>query len=132
MTYNTEDEIIEKLNKEEMENKNIINIKKMIEEIGEIIIQKNHDYGSASFVLGKKGTFVHLFDKIKRLESLIWKELDPKVNESIIDTYKDIIGYSIIGLCICKIEKESGSLQECMDLLNNVKLVMENNNNNKN
>lgn len=74
-------------------------IKGITDEVSKILIQKNKEYGSASFDLGLNGNMVHLWDKIKRYRTLIEKKSEPSF-ESIEDTLKDIIGYAIIGLHI--------------------------------
>ncbi len=77
--------------------------------ITEILIKKNQDYGGASFDLGTIGNMVHLWDKIKRYRNLIEKTLNDKSEpnfESLEDTLKDIIGYSIIGLIILEHESQ--------------------------
>jgi len=73
-------------------------IKAITDEVTAILLQKNQDYGGASFDLGINGNMVHLWDKVKRYRNLI-ENPDKQINfESLNDTLKDIIGYSIIGL----------------------------------
>jgi hypothetical protein len=81
-------------------------INAITEEITEILISKNQDYGGASFDLGLNGNMVHLWDKIKRYRHLVENKNMPKF-ESIEDTLKDIIGYGIIGLII--LQKETNT-----------------------
>lgn len=76
-------------------------ITEITEEITNLLIEKNKDYGSASFDLGLNGNMVHLWDKIKRYRTLIENKAEPNF-ESIDDTLKDIMGYAIIGLHILK------------------------------
>ncbi|MCB0748178.1 MAG: DUF1599 domain-containing protein [Ignavibacteriae bacterium] len=75
-------------------------IKQITDNISEMLLKKNEDYGGASFDLGLNGNMVHLWDKVKRYKSLIGKCNKNPNFESIEDTLKDIIGYSIIGLHI--------------------------------
>lgn len=79
-------------------------IKEITDEISKLLIQKNKDYGSASFDLGLTGNMVHLWDKIKRYRTLVENKSEPSF-ESIEDTLKDIIGYAIIGLHILRDNK---------------------------
>jgi hypothetical protein len=83
-------------------------LKKMADPIIQTLIKKNQDYGGASFDLGLTGNMVHLWDKVKRYKTLVERKLisngEPNF-ESIQDTLKDIIGYSLIGLII--LENES-------------------------
>jgi hypothetical protein len=75
-------------------------IKKITDEVTEILLKKNQDYGGASFDLGLNGNMVHLWDKVSRYRSLIQNSQTTPNFESIDDTLKDIIGYAIIGLHI--------------------------------
>lgn len=75
-------------------------IKKITDEMIEILLKKNEDYGGASFDLGLNGNMVHLWDKVRRYRSLV-ENCNEKPNfEGLDDTLKDIIGYAIIGLHI--------------------------------
>lgn len=87
-------------------------IKKIFDEMVAILLKKNQDYGSASFDLGLNGNMVHLWDKIKRYRTLVENKNSNKMPpnfESIEDTLKDIIGYSVLGLIMLDGEIESSS-----------------------
>lgn len=75
-------------------------IKKITDEVTEILLKKNQDYGGASFDLGLNGNMVHLWDKVSRFRSLIGRDKKEPNFESLEDTLKDIIGYAVIGLHI--------------------------------
>lgn len=75
-------------------------IKKITDEITQILLKKNQDYGGASFDLGLNGNMVHLWDKVSRYKTLLSKYNQNPNFESLEDTLKDIIGYAIIGLHI--------------------------------
>lgn len=75
-------------------------IKKITDEVTEILLKKNQDYGGASFDLGLNGNMVHLWDKVSRFRSLISKDSENPNFESLQDTLRDIIGYAVIGLHI--------------------------------
>jgi len=75
-------------------------IKKITNEMIEILLKKNEDYGGASFDLGLNGNMVHLWDKVSRYRSLVEKCNEKPNFEGLDDTLKDIIGYAIIGLHI--------------------------------
>ncbi|HEV7332541.1 MAG TPA: nucleotide modification associated domain-containing protein [Flavisolibacter sp.] len=84
-------------------------LKKMMEEVIQILLKKNEDYGGASFDLGLNGNMVHLWDKVKRYKTLIERKLlqgESPNFESIQDTLRDIIGYALIGLVILKTDGE--------------------------
>lgn len=75
-------------------------IKTITDDLTEILLKKNKDYGSASFDLGLNGNMVHLWDKVKRYKTLIENYEKAPNFEGLEDTLKDIIGYAIIGLHI--------------------------------
>ena len=77
------------------------------EDIIQILLKKNADYGGASFDLGLNGNMVHLWDKVRRYRTLVEKNNKGESPnfESIEDTLKDIIGYAIIGQIILNNEK---------------------------
>jgi len=77
-------------------------VREVTENVIQTLLKKNADYGGASFDFGLNGNMVHLWDKIKRYRTMVEnknKGIDPNF-ESIEDTLKDILGYSIIGLLI--------------------------------
>ena len=71
------------------------------DEVVQLLIQKNHDYGDSFSKLyqeyGDISTAIRLSDKIERFKKLITTEQKVK-DESIDDTLKDLIGYSILAL----------------------------------
>lgn len=77
-------------------------IKKITDEVTDILLKKNQDYGGASFDLGLNGNMVHLWDKVSRYRSLVQSNPNNPNFENIEDTLRDIIGYAIIGLHITK------------------------------
>lgn len=82
-------------------------IRLITEDIIQILLKKNADYGGASFDLGLNGNMVHLWDKVRRYRTLVEKNNKGESPnfESIEDTLKDIIGYAIIGQIILNNEK---------------------------
>ena len=83
------------------------NLKEITDDVIQILLKKNVDYGGASFDLGLNGNMVHLWDKIKRYRTLVENQnigLEPNF-ESVQDTLKDIMGYAIIGLLILDDDK---------------------------
>lgn len=72
-------------------------------EVANIVIRKQWDYGQEN-ILGapfgpETGIVVRLWDKISRLKNLLESENEPN-NESIEDTYIDIIGYALLALMV--------------------------------
>lgn len=82
-------------------------LKRLTNDVIQMLLKKNQDYDSASFDLGLNGNMVHLWDKVKRYRNLVEKMhikgAGPNF-ESVEDTLKDIIGYALIGLIILKEE----------------------------
>ena len=76
-------------------------IKKLYEEMSELITAKNENYGDSFSKQYQKYGMVsvemRLNDKMLRLEQLVAGEKD-KVGESVEDTLKDIIGYATLAL----------------------------------
>ncbi len=67
-------------------------------EVSTILANKQRDYGPNNIArFAEKGLILRLHDKIARLENLLEKGHEA-ANESIEDTYLDIIGYSVIGM----------------------------------
>ena len=67
-------------------------------DVANILAKKQKDYGPNNIArFAEKGLILRLHDKIARLENLLSKNYEAS-NESIEDTYLDIIGYSVIGM----------------------------------
>ena len=77
----------------------IVNIAK---EIAELVEKKDNDYNHAfSKTLKEYGNvayFLRIDDKLNRLKNLMLNKNSAEVNESIEDTLKDIIGYTLLML----------------------------------
>jgi hypothetical protein len=70
----------------------------LIMPISEILIRKQRDYGHENIArFGRTGLLVRTHDKVARLENLEAKQAPPS-NESVVDNYIDVIGYSAIGI----------------------------------
>ena len=71
-------------------------------EIAELVEKKDKDYNSAfSKTLKEYGNvayFLRIDDKLNRLKNLMLNNSNAEVNESIEDTLKDIIGYTLLML----------------------------------
>ena len=76
------------MNKEEM--------KKICEEVKELLIQKNKTYGDNNITkIGKLGILTRIEEKIERLKNMMKNDIEDK--ESKEDSWKDIAGFAIIG-----------------------------------
>lgn len=75
-------------------------LQKIANEIIELVCKKNADYGNSFFYtresFGAKATVIRLWDKITRFEVLTRDK--PQSDETIEDTLKDIVGYSLLEL----------------------------------
>ena len=71
-------------------------------EIAELVEKKDKDYNHAfSKTLKEYGNvayFLRIDDKLNRLKNLMLNNNDPVVNESVEDTLKDIVGYTLLML----------------------------------
>ena len=71
-------------------------------EIAELVEKKDKDYNSAfSKTLKEYGNvayFLRIDDKLNRLKNLMLNNTNAEVNESVEDTLKDIIGYTLLML----------------------------------
>jgi hypothetical protein len=75
--------------------------------IVELVCQKQHDYGHGNINnFGVIGIGIRLCDKIARIKNLE-NQPTPK-NESLIDSYVDIVGYAMIAIML---DEESFQLQ---------------------
>lgn len=68
--------------------------------VSETLCKKQRDYGPDNIArFSHKGLILRLHDKVARLENLLMSGADAQ-NESLEDTYMDIIGYSVIGMML--------------------------------
>ena len=86
-----------------------MSIKEIATEVAELVEKKNHDYNN-SFdktlsEYGDTAYFLRIEDKLSRLKSLSKKEA-AVVNESVEDTLKDIIGYTLLMINSKRNKKE--------------------------
>ena len=67
-------------------------------DIHTILVKKQRDYGPDNIArYGQMGLTIRTHDKIARLENLISSGAEPE-NESVVDTFIDIVGYSAIAM----------------------------------
>jgi hypothetical protein len=67
-------------------------------EVMTTLVKKQRDYGPENISrFGRQGLLIRCHDKVARLENLLASGNTPE-NESIHDTYMDIVGYSAIGI----------------------------------
>ena len=79
----------------------IANVDEIMKEIRELLIKKQQKYGKYNISkFGEKGVLIRSNDKIERLTQLIWNNVPEPLDETIEDTWRDLAGYSIIGLMV--------------------------------
>ena len=67
-------------------------------EVAELVISKQKDYGQNNILdFGELGVLIRLNDKVARLKNLWGKK---PTNESLTDTWMDIVGYGLIALML--------------------------------
>ena len=83
----------------------------LINNMIEIIIEKNEMYGSSVFEHGELGLFIRLCDKFSRLKHIIQPngkqftvDLTDEQRKALNDTVLDIFGYSILWLYLIKFD----------------------------
>jgi hypothetical protein len=68
-----------------------------IEDMHDLLVSKQHDYGHTNIMMfGNTGIGIRICDKIARLSTLLDRGAKPQ-NESVFDTWCDIVGYSTIA-----------------------------------
>lgn len=81
----------------------IANVWSVMDEAGNLLIRKHHDYGPRNISQSPGGPLnglrVRMWDKTARLNNLIDKGVDPQ-NESLKDTFIDLLNYSAIALLV--------------------------------
>ena len=92
-------------------------VHKVAKEVADLVISKQRDYGPKnimnSVVAPELSIAVRLNDKLVRLANLVQNGKTPN-NESLRDTWVDIIGYGLVGLMVHDqtflnpLEKEDG------------------------
>jgi hypothetical protein len=85
------------------------NIQMQCEEIADLLIRKNNDYGNSVQEqfneYGLTSILIRLDDKLKRLKSLLKNQQKVK-DETIIDTLEDMAGYAVLGSICLQIKLE--------------------------
>lgn len=70
------------------------------EDMWRTLCSKQNDYGPNNIArFGSSGVLLRMHDKVARLENLIGNGLTVE-NESLHDTYLDLVGYSVIGMML--------------------------------
>jgi hypothetical protein len=69
------------------------------------LIKKQQDYGSKAIIDSPggalNGILIRMHDKLSRANNLVFNKREPK-NESLEDTFLDIIGYSLIAILVLR------------------------------
>lgn len=66
------------------------------------ICQKQHDYGHDNILwAGEDGLLVRMHDKTARIRNLMSRG-DVAANESLEDSWLDVVGYALIGIMLCE------------------------------
>ena len=79
---------------------NLKELQNILKEIEILLKRKNEMYGDENIIkIGEEGIIVRLDEKLERLKHLIKMKKDPP-EETIEDTWKDIVGYGLIGIML--------------------------------
>lgn len=72
------------------------------QELQDLFVSKQRDYGHGNILrYGIQGIEVRLSDKLQRLANLAKNGTDP-ANESVIDSWSDVVGYCVLALMVLK------------------------------
>lgn len=72
-----------------------------LDRICRLVISKQHDYGTRNILrYGHDGIKVRISDKIERVRNLRSKPDGAARNESLSDSWDDIVGYGLVGLML--------------------------------
>lgn len=78
-------------------------IHEIANEIADLVISKQKDYGIGNILKSpagpEPGIIVRIGDKLNRLWNLLSKKKEPK-NESLEDSWQDVAGYALIALMV--------------------------------
>lgn len=82
----------------------VANVWSIMDEIGNLLISKQLDYGPGNVSNAHggpiNGLLVRIGDKFERLKNLIKKDNIKPQHESIEDSFKDLANYGVIGLMV--------------------------------
>jgi hypothetical protein len=71
---------------------------KLDDELVELLAGKQADYGPNNILeFGNTGLMIRLHDKLARLQNLLGKRNGQASNETVDDTFTDVIGYAVVG-----------------------------------
>lgn len=74
----------------------------VLDEALDLMLRKQKDYGTGNIeAFGEAGVLVRMSDKINRLLNLYQCETPPE-NESIEDSWIDLLNYALIGVCLAR------------------------------
>lgn len=71
---------------------------KVCEDLANLRVAKNNDYGSAYTRHGLTGIVIRMWDKYARLENLTLHKTTAMVKETVKDTLLDLVNYGLLGL----------------------------------
>jgi hypothetical protein len=72
-------------------------------DIKNTLIKKNEAYGKNNIAkFGEKGVFIRVNDKYERLFQLVWEGKAEPQDETVMDTWRDMAGYSVIAMMLRK------------------------------
>lgn len=80
-------------------------VRAVMQELGDLLIQKHYDYGPKNIAESPGGPLnglrVRMWDKLARINNLFDNKRDA-VNEPLEDSFKDLANYGVIGLLVLR------------------------------
>ncbi len=73
-------------------------IRKELENVFKLLEKKNKDYANAVYKLGKTAVIIRVLDKLYRAINIEKNSVSIESSETLDDTFRDLIGYSLIFL----------------------------------
>ncbi len=83
------------------ENEAADEMKHVLDNAFDLWLKKHQSYGPHNIsTFGERGLVVRMWDKLQRLVRLVWNGAANSLDETIEDTYMDILVYAAIALCV--------------------------------
>jgi len=77
---------------------NISQLNKLVDNIVDMVIDKNHDYGNAWQTYGIFTPLIRINDKLLRVKNLSGGEQALVADEKVEDNLRDVVGYALLAL----------------------------------
>ena len=94
---------VNQTNTNKVDDEFVINVWRILDAAGNLLIKKHHDYGPKNISLSPGGPLnglrVRMWDKVARINNLIDSNVNPS-NESLRDSFIDLLNFSAIAMMV--------------------------------